>query len=306
MSFSNLHPMSVIAVLAEAASGRQAVDKLVAQLVALPELSSPQIPDLHANIDTLKSEMKNYQSHIAGEMTDVYNSIEGFNGAAQKSLADVSAAISKAPTPNDANTVSLVRGQANTLAASAMTSSDAVKRLNSALQAFSGQIETSTRALLADEGKAKAQIVGDNTRINAMNQQINALRDKVSRLKSQEIWCGILTFGICTAVMEAEHTVQHAESDLSGTKRELAGDRADSTRLTGVLSALNGISGSALTLVEMSNTLVQAWQAVDADLAEIQNAKLPSKLPLIFLQAGYQRMAKDWETVAQAAQQLKP
>lgn len=299
------HPMRMVSQMAQASSGIQAMDTLAEKLLAMPPLSDPQIPDLNRHMHDLKSNMHFYVGMLTQEMGQVYASVENFHSHAQRALQQVHSMVSKAPKPNDEATVDRIRGLAKALESEALQGSQAIHTLNGALEHFSDQVETTTRLLITDQHAAQALVSADQSRVNSLNSKISSLRSKVSRLKKKEIWCGILTIGICTAVMEAEHDVEKAQHDLKAAQDALTGANAELLHLEAVTSSLSGLSSNALNVVQFSTGLLKGWQTVDADLGEIQSAKLPTQAPLIFLQAGFERIAKDWETLAKAVKALR-
>lgn len=297
-SLSPANPGIAVALVAEQ-SVRQQLRNVAAHLMDMPPIEEPQIPDLAANIDAVRTHASMYFNNLSGEMDEVYRAIIRYGQQLQNTNETVLDMLKANPGSAVVAKAQSMLKEVLQLAAPVDT---LLQRLTATIATFDGLVNGDARNLLGDQAQAQRLLMEDRARLCALNQQMEGLEQQLAYEQREEIIIGIFTLGIGALIMELEHTLQDAEQAIQQVYRQTDMLGQQMSQLGATANALGGFANGTALLSGLAQCLLRGWQTLNASLSEVTQQTVPPA----FLVATVNTVSANWVLVLKEVAQLQP
>jgi hypothetical protein len=278
------------------------IDQAVAQIVNVQAPASPAVPSLPADLQTLRSIAAIWPSAVRPQVVG--------QGAACSSQAATYAGttgpqLEAAATAKDTTQfVALLKATQSVVVALQGQGAAVTNAVGSFRSGLAGAAATVT----ADAQTAASALQGEQAEITALQQEIEALQDKIEEDRKWEQLGWLL--GPLGAVIARE--IGDLADDVEGKQGQIRTDSAQVATLSADVGALNGITVALQALVPANGAVLAGLTALSNGLAVV-GGELASVLQAVgsagsvdpvWAAAELQRLAGDWADVGSAAAAL--
>jgi prefoldin subunit 5 len=278
------------------------IDQAVAQITAVQVPSSPAVPTLPADLESLRTVALTWPSAVRGQVTSHVTACAGQAAAyADTTGPQLQASAAEQNTPQFVALLQATQSAVVSLQGQATTVTAAVNTFRSGLLDAAGR-------LTADAQTAASALQGEQAEIVSLQQEMNALNAKIDEDREYEQlgWLlGPLGAIIAREIGDLVDDVQGKESQIQADQQQIATLSADVDALNGIAGALNALVPANGMVIAGLTALTNGLAVVGGDLANVlQAVGSAGSVDPTWAQAELQRLAEDWADVGSAATAL--
>jgi Bacillus haemolytic enterotoxin (HBL) len=264
------------------------IDQAVAQITAVQVPSSPAVPTLPADLESLRTVALTWPSAVRGQVTSHVTACAGQAAAyADTTGPQLQASAAEQNTPQFVALLQATQSAVVSLQGQATTVTAAVNTFRSGLLDAAGR-------LTADAQTAASALQGEQAEIVSLQQEMNALNAKIDEDREYEQLGWLL--GPLGAIIARE---------IQADQQQIATLSADVDALNGIAGALNALVPANGMVIAGLTALTNGLAVVGGDLANVlQAVGSAGSVDPTWAQAELQRLAEDWADVGSAATAL--